>query len=166
MEGLGVACEWSIFGLCWNNRRCPSNERSECPWCSYVGMSVLRSISISHVIRTTREALNSPGICPSAGMAIERIAVGAKKLQILGTVIAVVSRLVVKNQRQGEPIPLQWLAVKLTLFVVALLWQSALLPPLHIVTSDSALREGGFVNSENGGLFVAHVLEFLVTPNV
>ena len=99
-------------------------------------------------------------------MTIERVAVGAKKLQVPGTVIAVVSRLVVKNQRQGKPIPLQWIAVKLTLFVVALLWQSVLLPPLHIVTSNSALRESGFVNSENGGLFVAHVLEVLVTPNV
>jgi hypothetical protein len=70
---------------------------------------------------------------------VQRVEVGAKKLQILGPVVSIVAILVIQDRLETLAIPNEWFRVEATLIVVASLRQRRvlLLTPFVVVLSDS-----------------------------
>ncbi len=89
--------------------------------------------------KTTRGLFGSTFVCASTGLAVQRIAIWAKELQILWPIMTVDSICVVQNRLEGPPIPNEWFGVKATLMVVASLGKRRVLvlSPMIVVPSDS-----------------------------
>ena len=97
---------------------------------------VLGTVTIAYLVRASREAIDASGIGASTRLSVLRVAVRTKQPQILGPVIAGVSRLVIKDQGERQIIPLQWPFEELARLVVALVAMALLSAPSQIVTLD------------------------------